>query len=166
VTLLVIVVVILGANAKVLMLPSTDDDHAPADVIVVLGRRPDLTPIGASLARMGRAPILLLPTGKSGPRAIPGNLGKAKVERYSPNPYSTQGEARVFTRLARRRGWRRVIVVAARAQATRARLVFDRCFRGDVQVVAAPLLPASSLPRELSYETGALVRALTWARTC
>lgn len=54
-----------------------------------------------------------------------------------PDPDNTRAEAQAAGRLARDRGWDRVVVVTSTQHVARARLVFDRCIGGTVQMVAA-----------------------------
>jgi uncharacterized SAM-binding protein YcdF (DUF218 family) len=68
-------------------------------------------------------------------------------------------------RLAAKRHWHRIIVVSERSQATRARMLFRRCT--SVQLEMVPVTdPRTRLPYDVVYEWGALLKALTVARSC
>jgi uncharacterized SAM-binding protein YcdF (DUF218 family) len=84
---------------------------------------------------------------------------------FTAVPFSTRGEARTVSRLARERGWRSVVVVTSTFHVTRARMLFRRCYRGPLTV-----LGSSStwweLPKEWASETGKLLVQLTAERGC
>ena len=52
------------------------------------------------------------------------------------------------------------MVVPARAQATRARLLMERCFKGHTVVVPAAGPPVIDLLWQVPYEWGGLLKAL------
>lgn len=84
---------------------------------------------------------------------------------FTPTPARTVGEVEFATRLARLRHWTSLLVVTGHEQATRVRLLMRRCYRGRLLVDPAPLR-LSSLAFQVIYETGALIKALVWDRTC
>ena len=88
-----------------------------------------------------------------------------KVICFDPNPADTLGEAEFVGRLAKQYGWGSVVVVASRPQATRARILMERCFSGPVYVATASL-PLLSWPYQIAYGWGALAKALIVHRSC
>ena len=56
---------------------------------------------------------------------------------FTPDPYSTQGEARWIAEEAEKRGWDSVVVVTSTYHVRRARMIVERCFHGDLAVVGA-----------------------------
>ena len=82
-----------------------------------------------------------------------------------PVPFSTRGEARAIGRLARARGWNRVVVVTSTFHVTRTRLLFHRCYGGRLWVVGAAA-PWWRLPEEWASESGKLIVQLTAERGC
>lgn len=54
-----------------------------------------------------------------------------------PDPKTTEGEALAFNRLAAEHHWKSVIVITERPHISRSRFIFDRCFSGDVVMVAS-----------------------------
>jgi uncharacterized SAM-binding protein YcdF (DUF218 family) len=84
---------------------------------------------------------------------------------FHPDPYSTRGEAEAFSRLAAKRGWRSVVVVSSRYHLVRARMLFERCYDGQVSTVSAN---GSLLGRVLAapIETVKLGYALLIKRGC
>lgn len=70
-----------------------------------------------------------------------------------PQPDGTRQEAQAAGRLARDRGWTRVVVVTTTYHAPRANLLFQRCVDGDVSVVAAePSAPVAHTVRQTVRE--------------
>jgi len=88
-----------------------------------------------------------------------------RVVCFQPSPFSTQGEARVVARLARQRGWKRVVVVTSTFHVTRARMLFARCYHDKLWVVGSEW-PWWRLPEEWVSETGKLLVQLTVQRGC
>jgi uncharacterized SAM-binding protein YcdF (DUF218 family) len=84
-----------------------------------------------------------------------------------PEPDSTRAEARALGRLASERAWRRVVVVTSRSHVTRTGLLFERCVRGSVAVVASdpPHRPGATLSAIL-HEWPALAAAVLRDRGC
>lgn len=95
------------------------------------------------------------------PAAVPG----VKLICFDPNPGNTRGEAEFVGQLAKRYHWRSVVLVAAREQDTRARILAERCFTGSVYAITAPL-PLGDWPYQIAYEWGALFKALVLYRAC
>jgi uncharacterized SAM-binding protein YcdF (DUF218 family) len=56
---------------------------------------------------------------------------------FTPDPYSTQGEARWIAQEAKERGWDSVVVVTSSYHVRRSRMIVERCFHGDLAVVGA-----------------------------
>ena len=66
---------------------------------------------------------------------------------------------------ARSHGLHSIMVVPSRAQATRAHLLLDRCFAGQIRIVPASF-QLLHFPFEVIYEWGALAKALLVDRHC
>src|SRR6478672_13832842 len=110
---------------------------AHVSVVVMLAGPGDRLDVALKLAREHRAPMLVVSQGQHGyggpcPLATPG----VKLICFEPDPGNTRGEAEFAGRLARQYGWRSVVLVTARDQATRARIVVGRCFGGHIYVMA------------------------------
>lgn len=70
-----------------------------------------------------------------------------------------------MARLVASRHWTRIILVPERSQATRARLLFERC--SGTQLIVVPVAdPASRLALDVVYGWGALAKALVLRRMC
>ncbi|HUZ80605.1 MAG TPA: YdcF family protein [Gaiellaceae bacterium] len=146
--------------------------HADAVVVLSGGRNSRLDP-ALKLVERGLAPILVIsspfkdPRWTTAHRLCRGQDGHLpfKVICFEAVPYSTRGEAETVTRLARHDGWKRIVVVTSMYHVTRARMLFRRCYHGDLSMVgtSAPLL---SLPEEWAFETGKLIVQTLFERGC
>lgn len=152
-------------TARVLVWPARG---VPARVsaIVMLAGPGVRMPVALQLADEHRAPVLVVSRGHDGygspcPTRPPG----VKLICFDPNPPSTRGEAEYIGRLAKRYHWTSVAVVTSRPQATRAKMLVERCFSGAVYSATGPL-PIQSWPYQIVYGWGALAKALLVDRTC
>jgi len=143
-----------------------------ADVVVVLSGGRERLPPALALIRRGVAKTLAISSVSRTPRWPLGHrlcaarrYAGATVLCFNANPYSTRGEAEAVARLARARGWTRVVVVTSRFHITRAHLVFRRCYHGGLWFVGVSRT-WWKLPAEWVNETGKLVYQLTVQRTC
>ncbi|MCL9758321.1 YdcF family protein [Frankia sp. AiPa1] len=136
------------------------------DAIVVLGGVDGGLQKALRLSHEGYASTLVVstPSSRSCPPAERAGTN-VRVICFRPDPFTTQGEGREVGQLAERYHWRSVIVTARRTQATRARLRVDRCFDGEVRMTA-PSMPLRSLPYNIAYEWGALIKALVLQPSC
>src|SRR5262249_38139606 len=82
-----------------------------------------------------------------------------------PHPFSTRGEARAVAQLAAAHGWRSLVVVTSRYHVTRARMLFDRCFPGQIRAVRGPW-PLGQVGRVVVGETLKLGYAVLIGRGC
>ncbi len=93
------------------------------------------------------------------PRTLSASGTEGGGDLFWAIPSDTRGEAEYGGALAARRHWRRLIVVPERSQATRARMLFERCT--SARLIVVPVAdPPSSLFVAIPYEWGALVKAL------
>ena len=137
-------VLVLGWLAAVVALFVVDHGDKPirADAIFVLSGSPTRLPAGLRLLREGYAPLLVVSRTSNTPTALENRVCARQPDVHilcvSAHPYSTVGEAEMLRRLAAARGWRRVDVVTSEYHVVRARLLFERCFKGRLRVVGAP----------------------------
>jgi uncharacterized SAM-binding protein YcdF (DUF218 family) len=129
-------------------------------------------PPAEQLIRSGVAPVLALssiartPKWKAARRLCrSGRYAGARVLCFEASPYSTRGEAETVARIARRRGWRSLVVVSSTFHLTRAAMLFRRCYDGTLSFVGAPA-PWWELPEEWAAETGKLVVQAAFERGC
>ncbi len=139
---------------------------ASVSAVVMLAGPGNRLPTALQLAREHRAPVLVVSRGSHGyggpcPPAPPG----VKLICFEPDPGNTRGEAEFVGRLAKQYRWSSVVLVTSSPQATRARMLMDRCFSGPVYVVTASL-PLGSWPYEITYGWGALVKAFVTSPPC
>ena len=114
--------------------------HADA-VVVLSGGRTDRLPKGLELVQRGVAPTLVISDGWAEGYTQANELCKGgrpfKVICFVPDPYSTRGEAEGVARLARKHGWRSLVVVTSRYHVFRSRILFERCFKGRLAVTGS-----------------------------
>lgn len=136
-----------------------DDQVAKADAVMVLAGEKRRLPVALELVERGVAPVLVISDGLD-PRWTQANRlcrfgDQARIVCVRPEPYSTRGEARLAARLARERRWDSIVVVTSRFHLIRARMLFERCFHGRLDVVGAPN-PGLRLPLAIALEWGKL----------
>ena len=137
-----------------------------ADAILILGGfGDDRYPVGLDLGLKGWAPNLMVSeaNGTDDPWLTdycttphPG----LSLHCFVPDPTTTKGEGRELRRLASQYGWRTVIVVTWRPHISRARFILERCFDGDLVMVASPAhISVSRWAFQYVYQTAGYVRA-------
>jgi uncharacterized SAM-binding protein YcdF (DUF218 family) len=162
---LALVLAFVAATAWLFVWPA-QGLSAAVSAIVVLAGPGDRLPVGLRLAHEHRADVLVVSQGwlgYGGP--CPSAMHGTRVICFDPNPGTTRGEAEYVSRLANRYGWRSLVLVATQTQAVRAELLMRRCFSGSVYVMTTPL-PVSSLPYQIAYGWGALLKALVVVTAC
>lgn len=83
-----------------------------------------------------------------------------RVTCFKPDPSTTRGEAEETRRLALAGHWRTVVVVTSKFHVSRARLIFDRCLEGRVEVVDGPQpISAGEWAYQYVYQTAGYLRA-------
>ena len=162
-SVLIVATVVLAAlvalNLRLFVWPTTDTVE-PADAVVVLaggdGERLDR---GLELVNEGVAPTLAL---SFGPNRLCNFEQTFSVVCFTPSPENTRGEAEAIGRLAAERGWTDLVLVTSTSHVTRARLLIERCYSGNLQVTDAN--PRQSLPGwmlAIVHEWGGLAAAVT-----
>jgi uncharacterized SAM-binding protein YcdF (DUF218 family) len=143
--LLLIVLIALAALAVAsvpLFILYDDDEVATADAVMVLAGQKSRLPVALELVRRGVAPVLVISDGLDPHWTQANRLCRFgdpdRVVCIRPEPYSTRGEARLAARLARERNWDSVVVVSSRFHLLRARMLFERCFDGELAFVGSP----------------------------
>lgn len=150
--------VFLVATYLLFVSPAADSHPGPADAVVVLGNFDGRLSRGLELIDEGAAPVLVVSGGEDDICDVRAGY---EVRCPVPEPFSTQGEARMVRRLAAEEGWESIIVVTSTHHITRARLLFDRCFDGDVQMAdAGTTYDRGHRPMKILHEWGGLGHAL------
>jgi hypothetical protein len=162
---LALLIAFLIITARLIVWPAQGMPANVSAIVMLAGPGDRLAP-AMELAREHRATMLVVSRGQHGyagpcPPAVPG----VKLICFEPDPGDTRGEAEFVGKLARRYHWRSVVLVTAREQDTRARIVVGRCFGGPIYVIAGSL-PLGSWPYQIAYEWGALFKTLVLDRSC
>lgn len=140
----VVVIAAAGIGAHFLFGRPQGDPLTTADAIVVLGGDPDgRVDYGLRLAREGYADTVVLSNsyGEDDPvirRACASGTSRIEVVCFVPDPWTTRGEAIYTADLARKRGWRSLIVVTWNFHIVRARYIFEQCFDGRLIMEPVP----------------------------
>jgi len=161
------------ASLVLFVFPQQDDPgaHSADAVIVLSGTFSGRIDRGLELMRRHVAPLLVI-SGWPDPRyrrAAPycrrPGAWPFRVSCFTPEPYSTRGEAEEIARRARAGDWREVVVVTSTYHVTRARMLFRRCTRARIEVVGArPSLV--HWVEGVFQEWGKLAYQLTYERSC
>lgn len=164
------VVVWLALSAFLFVWPREDDPRRADAVVVLSGGRNLRLDKGLELVRRNVADTLVISDGHAegwirANQLCANGADGFRVVCFKPDPYSTQGEAEAIARLGRERGWRSVALVTSTFHVYRARMLFERCFGGEVDAVGARY-KLRYLPAALFWETGKLGYALTVERDC
>ena len=154
----------LAASARLFVFPR-EDAVAAADAVIVLdGDRPRRIRRGVELVAAGVAPTLVVVRCEAyAPELLDHEL-PFEVVSFEPIPGTTRGEARAVARLARDRGWHRVVVVTSTFHVTRTRLIFRRALGLDLRFVGAGHA-RRRLPAHVASEWAKLAYALTLRRS-
>ncbi|HEX2042297.1 MAG TPA: YdcF family protein [Acidimicrobiales bacterium] len=149
--------------------PETDPPGRADAVIVLSGDHGERLPIAQALIDDGLVDTLV----------FVGTLDRAEEESLCrsqqrveyiclrPQPDNTRTEARAAAQLAESRGWRTIVVVTSNFHVARTRILFDRCFDGNVRVMGGdPPYGRATLRRQLPAEWLKLGYTLTLARKC
>jgi uncharacterized SAM-binding protein YcdF (DUF218 family) len=164
---LVLVLAFAVATARIIVWPARGMPSR-VDAIVMLAGPGNRLPVALRLAAERRAPVLVVSLGHlgyGGPCPAASSAPEVKIICFDPDPADTRGEAEFAARLARRYGWRSVVLVTIAQQATRARIMIRRCYSGSVYVVTASQA-WYQWPYQIAYGWGSLFKALFLERAC
>jgi DUF218 domain len=161
--------VVLGLTFIPLVWPATDEPARADAVFVLSGDHGERLPIAMSLIEKRLVPALV----------FVGTVDRAEEDDFCasrpqveficlrPNPDSTRAEARAAAHLAESRGWRTIVVVTSNFHVPRTRILFNRCFDGNVRVMGGdPPYGGTRWARQLSQEWLKVAYTLTLARKC
>jgi hypothetical protein len=118
--------------------PQTDAPQS-ADVLFVLGPPDDRIAYAEQLMATGDTDVLAVssPVDEDGQFTAP--ICQAardyQVLCFHPDPFTTQGEARSLQSMSRDHGWKTVNVLAPRHHITRARVLLERCYQGELRMI-------------------------------
>lgn len=110
------------------------------NAIVVLAGSKQRLPVALRLWHRGAARWLLVSRDPlDGRRVRLCEHPPARVVCFQAEPYSTRGEARWVARFAAHEGWHSLAVVTSRFHLYRARVLFRRCTKARLELVATPV---------------------------
>ncbi|MDQ0824656.1 uncharacterized SAM-binding protein YcdF (DUF218 family) [Arthrobacter sp. B2I5] len=142
------------------------DQPEQSDAVVVLA---PAVPTGrldyaTKLMSEGYSPVLVIsvPVGESG--NPPADICEAhmpyRVICFSPDPATTQGEARAIQKLSDENNWHHVTVVTDDSHVSRARTIIGRCYSRKLDMIAVrPDLSPINWTYRFVYESAAFVKA-------
>jgi hypothetical protein len=160
-----VVVVLVAATLRFIVFPTQNQPRHVNGIVSFNG--PDegaRTSLAVSLAEEGYAPVLLFSQGSKYADTPCPRASGVSVVCFIDASGNTRGEAEWAGGYAERHHWHSLLIVPGRGQATRARLLTERCFSGQVVVVhAVESRPSVS---EIIHEWGGLFDALVVHRTC
>jgi uncharacterized SAM-binding protein YcdF (DUF218 family) len=142
------------------------DAVSKADAIVVLGppKAQNRFPEALRLAEQGYASNLVVSVNLSVPdikRMCANPPDGLHMVCFNPVPATTRGEAREIKALADRNGWHRVIVVTSTYHISRARMIVQRCYHGDLLMVpASGSISPGDWAFQYLYQTAGYAKAL------
>ena len=166
--LLVVPALVVGAWLAVaiaLFVVRHDDRPMRADAVVVLQGSDTRLPLGYRLVQEGYAPLLVVSRGsnlKLEDRVCGGGVA---VRVVCFRATSTTGEAAFVAQLARQRRLRRLDVVTSQFHVFRTRLLFERCYHGELRMIGSAN-PTWRMPWLMVTETAKLAYQLAIARGC
>jgi uncharacterized SAM-binding protein YcdF (DUF218 family) len=141
-TLGAVLLAVLGVTtAHWFVWPESDDPTRADAVVMFAGGRGERLPVARRLAERGVAPTLVVMNGADPvwpqANALCAGNHAFTVICPTPDPDTTRGEARTAAALASDQGWTSLILVTSDYHLHRAHILLQRCFDGDIAVVAA-----------------------------
>lgn len=166
--LAVLIAAWLAVMTPVLMFPRVDvPEHA--DAVLVLGP-PAQWRVERALAMAGDGvtdTVVISRAADQAVRVCDDPPAGVTVICFTPDPFTTQGEARALAALADERGWDDVAVITMTPHVARTRLVMQRCMPDDtVQVYGEKHLSSGEWAYNYVYQTGAYLKAFLVTTGC
>jgi len=160
------VVVFVAATLALFVYPPTDlPRHVDGILSLNGGDEEAREALAVSLAEKGYAPVLLFSQGSRANDSPCPKVPGVSVVCFFDVTNNTRGEARWAAQYAEHHHWHSLLIVPSRVQATRARLLVERCFSGQVVVVPATE-PLRNFPGDVLHQWGGLLAALLIYRGC
>jgi uncharacterized SAM-binding protein YcdF (DUF218 family) len=142
-----------------------EDEPAPADAIIVLGGLSS-EPVVAEAQRLaasgfsGRIVISDAFGGDTRPATLCATAVELDISCFTPEPGTTAGEARAIGGLAAAEEWDSLIIVTADYHVSRARVILEQCFTGNLLVVGAAVpLDVDGWLYQYMYQTAGLIKS-------
>ena len=161
VLLVLVLAAAIGLTLWLFVFPSSDRPGTAEAVVVLSGGGRAPADRGLRLAQDGVAPVLVVYGGRADLCA-----GHDAFEVICPKArQDDRDEARALAGLARKRGWRSLVVVTSTPGVSRARLVIERCYRQPTAFVGERP-SAGSWARAIPSAWRAYLDALLVVRNC
>ena len=162
-----LVIIVSAVTVRLFIWPAIGAPARVSAIVMLEGWEDARTPFAVSLAEQHRAPMLVISRGYDGyggpcPAPVPG----VRLICFDPSPPNTRGEALYIGQLAHEYHWKSIILVTNREQDTRGRLLVSMCFGGPIYSETLPLGSLKDTAYQVSYEWGALVKALILYHSC
>lgn len=160
---LILLVAAAAVSTQAYVFPR-EDGIRPVDAVVVLGglNSGPLLREAVALADEGYTDRIVISDAFGGDTR-PANLCEREsdheIECFRPDPGSTRGEAQAIAALADERGWRSVAVVTATYHVSRARVLIERCYPGDLAMVGAAVpMGVGDWAHQYAYQSAGFVK--------
>lgn len=139
-----------------------------SDLLYVIGpATPERLEIARALQGQGVASELLVSVSREGEFSAStlDVCTEAGTRCQTPDPFTTKGEARMLSDYAASRGIGRTVVLTFTPHVARTRYIFEKCYAGEVTVVAVDQnLQLTDWVYQYAYQSAAFVKA--WATPC
>lgn len=164
----VVVVVLFGVLTAVLFVYPSSPTVRHADAVVVpSGDHGERLAEAMKLIESGVTRTLVFAGLPDSGRQLCAGASHFEVLCLSPHPDNTRQEARAVGQLAKDRGWETIAVVTSTQHATRAGMLFRRCFSGTVKTIPArPGFDRKTTISAIRHEWLAVLHAVTVGRGC
>ena len=162
---LLAVAVFAATTLWLTVFPATNEPaHADGILSFNGGQEAARSALAVSLAEKGYARVLLFSQGGEGTDTSCPKVPRVLVVCFVDVSNNTRGEAEWAGRYAARHDWHSLLIVPGRTQATRARVLMERCFSGSVTVVP-PSGPRPALS-DVVHQWAGLLDAVFVHRSC
>jgi hypothetical protein len=160
-----VVAVFVAATLGLIVFPPKDQPrHVDAIVSFNGSNEGAREALAVSLAKQGYARVLLFSRGSALANTSCPKVPRVSVVCFVDVSGNTRGEAEWAGRYAQRHHWHSLLIVPGRGQATRARLLTERCFSG--QLVVVPATESRPPLSQIVHEWGGLLDAVLIDRSC
>ena len=153
-------VLVVLAGLPVYVFPAVDAPQH-TDVVMVLGNStPSRVALAERLVAEGYSDTLVISRFNQQRLPVCDEPQVFTVYCFTPDPFTTQGEARYLGELAAAKGWSSATVITFTPHITRARLIVSRCFTGKLDMVADTTpLSIGYWAYQYLYQTGGFIKA-------
>jgi hypothetical protein len=157
-------ILVVGVAIRFVVFPHTDPIGKP-DVVVVLDAPRDGEKFNVARKILAASPQSTVLYSAGDGQCDRLRHIAAHLVCFLPRPGTTQGEARYAAAYAKAHHDATMAVVARRAQVSRARIRFSRCWHGSLAMVEEPMSVSSSIA-QVPYQILATIKAETLQRGC